>query len=128
MKINRQTVFDKYKGRCGYCGEKLNKMQIDHIIPQRNFKQDVHNKIHVPKFLEHLTESDLNHIDNLMPTCQSCNNYKHAMHLEDFRRTIEDIPRKLKYQSIYKIGQRYGYTVNEDLKVKFYFETFNQDL
>ncbi len=122
-KPSRTDIFNKYNGHCGYCGEKLTKFQVDHIIPKRSFKEDIQDKVRVPKFLSHLTENDLGHIDNLIPTCQSCNNYKSGGSLEFFRFMIQDIPRKLKYQSIYKIGQRYGYTVNEDLKVVFYFES-----
>ncbi len=35
----RQRVYAKYKNKCGYCGHSINysDMQVDHIIPQKEF-------------------------------------------------------------------------------------------
>lgn len=37
-KAERQQVYEKYNGRCGYCGKhiELKDMQVDHIIAIRN--------------------------------------------------------------------------------------------
>ena len=64
----RREVFNKYAGRCAYCGQplKLEKFQIDHIeaLP-------------------------VNHdLCNLNPSCRYCNFFKSNLSLEDFRRKI----------------------------------------
>src|SRR5665647_2382576 len=68
----RHIVFHKYGGHCAYCGGLINtkEMQIDHIIPKAFFLWHIKNKYKIPLFLLHLTEADVNHIDNLMPTCR----------------------------------------------------------
>lgn len=87
----RQKIYDKYSGRCAYCGEviKFKDMQVDHIIPKRNFKMHVGNKWKVPEFLNHLTIDDIEHIDNKMPACRVCNGWKAVHYLELFR-TIQN--------------------------------------
>ena len=51
-----------------------------------------------------------------------CNHYKRANSLETFRRYIEEIPRKLRDNYIYKVGVAYGEVVEQEHPVKFYFE------
>lgn len=124
-KQNRQLVFDKYNGKCAYCGcdITLKKMQVDHIIPKIDFAIHIKNRIRIPDFLKHLTESDVNHIDNLNPACSICNKWKSAHHLELFRSELfEQIKRLNAYSSNYRIAKRYG-LLEETLKpIKFYFE------
>ena len=35
----REQVYNKFDGKCGYCGERIKykEMQVDHIIPQVDF-------------------------------------------------------------------------------------------
>jgi 5-methylcytosine-specific restriction endonuclease McrA len=125
MKINREEVYNKCGGRCAYCGNqiKIKEMQVDHIIPTSFFSQHINNKVRVPKFLNHLTESDVNHMDNLLPTCRVCNKWKSAHDLELFRKEIEEQVRRLNdYSSNYRMAKRYG-LVEETIKpIIFYFE------
>ena len=58
-----------------------------------------------------------------MPACRMCNHYKRAHSLETFRRYIEEIPRKLRADYIYKIGVLYGNVMENEKPIKFYFET-----
>lgn len=90
--INRKDVYNKYNGRCGYCGSEINikDMQVDHIIPKRNYLSHIKSKFNIPPFLSHLTEHDMDHIDNLMPSCRVCNNWKKTFHLELFRSEIKE--------------------------------------
>jgi 5-methylcytosine-specific restriction endonuclease McrA len=125
-KINRQQVYDKYEGHCAYCAEKieLSKMQVDHIIPKRNFLFHIKNKHKVPLFLSHLTENDVDHIDNLMPSCKVCNNWKDVYDLETFRKEIfNQIERLNKYSASYRLAKRYG-LIGEfpNDRITFYFE------
>jgi 5-methylcytosine-specific restriction endonuclease McrA len=83
-------------------------MQVDHIISQENFKRDIlHKEVFVPEFLKHLTLEDVNHIDNLIATCRSCNNYKSAYTLENFRRELGLQLERLNKNTNYKLASRY---------------------
>lgn len=105
MKIQREQVYAKYDGRCAYCGRKIEykDMQVDHMHPKANGGTD--------------------DIDNLMPSCRTCNHYKRAERLEYFRKMISTIPKKLgEREYIYKVGMAYGFYDAEPREVKFYFE------
>ena len=103
--MNRQAVYNKYHGRCAYCGREIRfkDMQVDHMKPKAFGGTD--------------------NIENLMPSCRTCNHYKRANSLELFRKFIETIPCKLAdRQYIYKVGMAYGFYDDERKKVIFYFE------
>ena len=107
MSISKKTrgkVYQKYSGRCAYCGRPIaiKDMQVDHFIPQ--------------------SQERIDDIKNLMPSCRTCNHYKRAHDIETFRRYIEEIPRKLRTNYIYKIGVIYGNVVDDEKPIKFYFE------
>ena len=103
----RLDVYAKYGGRCAYCGRKIayKDMQVDHFIAKKAFDQ-----------------SGSDDISNLMPSCRMCNHYKRANSLELFRRYIQEIPRKLRENYIYKIGVVYGNVVENQKPIEFYFE------
>ena len=114
-KSDRQKVFDKYGGRCAYCGEMLVKgWHVDEIEPVR--RNGDGTCLHPERF----------HVDNQNPACASCNINKHSGSLEDFRRLIQGFMKHLNEVSTqYKIAKRYG-LVRENIKpVVFYFETLN---
>jgi len=98
-------------------------MQVDHIIPQREFLFHIKNRFRIPSFLSHLKEVDMNHEDNLNPACIVCNKWKSAHDLELFRSEIfEQIKRLNNYSSNYRMAKKYG-LLEETLKpIKFYFE------
>jgi len=128
----RIEVYNKFEGHCAYCGEKItiNQMQIDHIIPKYNFEVDIKNAIHIPeripKFLRHLEELDVEHIDNKFPSCRVCNNYKRAFNLESFRNELSlQIERANRHSFNYRMAKKYG-QVKETIKpIIFYFETLD---
>lgn len=124
----RLKVYNKYDGHCAYCGERIeyNAMQVDHIIPQYNFVQQVTNKIWIPDFLLHLTVDDIDHIDNLNPACRVCNKWKNTHHLDLFRSELyEQLDRLNKRSSNYRIAKKYGQIKETPHKVEFYFEKEN---
>ena len=124
-KQERIKIYNKLDGHCAYCGDEieLNDMQVDHIIPQRNFKTRIKNNFQVPAFLSHLTADDLNHDDNLLPTCRVCNNWKSSHDLELFRRELsEQINRLNKRSSNYRIAKKYGLLAETLKPIVFYFE------
>lgn len=100
----REAVYRKYNGHCAYCGRAIayKDMQVDHFRPSRN--------------------SGTDDIGNLMPACRMCNHYKRANRLETFRRYVEEIPRKLRGNYIYKIGIAYGNVIECEKSIEFYFE------
>lgn len=109
-KEDREKVFNKYGGRCAYCGCKLNSikyMQVDHFIPFRNGGAD--------------------EMENYMPACRQCNFYKDTLPLKVFREYIETIPVKLSERVfIFKLGVKYGFWSGERRRVKFYFEEMDR--
>jgi len=127
QKINRQEIYNKYDGRCAYCGEsiELKDMQVDHIIPKQFFVWHIKNKFKIPLFLLHLKEEDVNHIDNLFPTCRVCNKWESAHHLELFRSELsEQVKRLNDYSSNYRIAKRYGLVMEVFTPIIFYYEKF----
>lgn len=130
MKPNRTVILLKFGGKCAYCGEDLKGVfQIDHCVPQSRFYELVKSKSrHVPAFLSHLTPEDVHHIDNLMPSCQSCNNYKASMTVEAFREEIKLLLKRLaQQQSIYRIAKRFALVYETNTEVIFYYEKYNKD-
>lgn len=110
MAINKKTreaVYAKYGGRCAYCGRqiKYSEMQVDHFVAKRGF-----------------CENGCDDIDNLMPSCRMCNHYKRANPIELFRTYIQEIPKKLRSNYIYKVGVVYGNVIENEKPIKFYFE------
>lgn len=109
----RIQVFNKFNGKCAYCGIGLeleynynNKIGlcIDHIIPQN------------PKN---------NKIENLFPSCRSCNSQKQNKSIEEFRAL-----RMLRGLDLFFSLEQYNFLLNKmnidllkDIKhYKFYFE------
>jgi len=121
----REIIFNKYAGACAYCGTELQKgWQADHLIPKRNFYAYVKSQYQIPDLVKHLTPVDVEHIDNKMPACASCNNYKSSHTLEGFRREIGLIVGRLnQFQPTYRLVKRFGLLEEKPIDVKFYFET-----
>jgi hypothetical protein len=124
-KKERELIFNKYGGKCAYCGCDLEKgWHIDELMPiRRNHKWDREKMKMIPDGCMH--PERLN-IDNQMPACASCNINKHSDSLEDFRRNITQYVQSLNlYSTQYKIAKRYGLIVEEPKPIVFYFETID---
>lgn len=101
----RREVYNKYRGRCAYCGEKIAEkdMQIDLLIPIYNGGTD--------------------DITNYMPSCRMCNFYKSTMSIEKFRDQLSCIPGRLSERTfIYKMAKKYNLVVETKKPVIFYYE------
>lgn len=149
-KKDREVLFNKYMGRCAYCGEKLQKgWHVDELLPvRRKWKYTKANFYHkvtgeelpnggfnnnakredyewkpqkkIPDGMEHPERMN---IDNQMPSCPSCNINKHSMSLEEFRNLIGGFMKHLnEVNTQYKIAKRYGLVKEEIKPVVFYFE------
>lgn len=146
MKL-RDKVFNKFGGKCSYCGTELVKgWHIDHAEPIiRYSKYEGGNYVTKDTGAEPTYEDFQNHnvivterikktgfchkpenksIDNLMPACASCNINKSSMNIELFRAFIGRFINQLQRDSVhYRIAKRYGLIEETGKKVQFYFET-----
>jgi 5-methylcytosine-specific restriction endonuclease McrA len=126
--INRLDILFKFGAKCAYCGEILilKTLHVDHVIPKANFIWHIKNKHKIPSFLNHLTEDDLNHPDNLFPSCGVCNRWKSVYDLEQFRKEIFMQTERLnKTNASFRMAKRYDLIRYSFKGVVFYFERFN---
>lgn len=104
-KAERQEVYKKCNGHCAYCGCKIEikQMQVDHVQP--------------------ISVNGIDAMENYLPACRSCNNYKHSMTLETFRnlagRWHENL---LRDSAAYRMAFRFRRITPRMDEVKFYFE------
>lgn len=113
-KSERKIVYDKYNGHCAYCGCEIpfKGFHVDHLHCIRNYE-----------YTEEFTGVDVHSTENLMPSCGSCNRYKSTFDLEDFRKMLSGIPKRLARDvSTYNIALRYGMIEEHKEPIKFYFE------
>lgn len=106
-KEERLDIYNKYNGRCGYCGEKIDikDMQVDHIVALRVGGTDT--------------------LDNMICSCRSCNHYKSTYTLEIFEKQLKEIPnRLLRDSSIFRIALRFGLIEIKDKEIEFYFKKY----
>lgn len=104
----RKTVYIKTNGHCAYCGSELkyNDMTVDHIVPLNGW-----------------SESGCDTLENMLPSCRSCNKYKSGASLEAFRKRIEAQPDVLMRDNVtFQIAVRYKLVQPKPHKVIFYFE------
>lgn len=117
-KAMREAVYSKYHGHCAYCGCEINisQMQVDHLIPMEFYEQYKADGI------------DIDSMENYMPACRSCNNYKSSLTLEKFRRAVERWHEVLLRDSVtYKNAVRFGQVKPNPHPVVFYFEKIEED-
>lgn len=116
-KTEREIVYQKFNGKCAYCGCELKKgWHVDHINPiVRNWNKGT-------------CEKPENHnIDNMNPACPSCNIQKSSLTVEQFRYGIQKFVESLnKYSTQYKFAKKYDLVSETSNKVTFYFEKFKQ--
>jgi len=68
-KNRRIKIFNKFNGRCAYCGQKIKieNFEIDHKIPKIAGEKEIHE------------------YKNLVPACKTCNSIKNNLTIEEFR-------------------------------------------
>jgi 5-methylcytosine-specific restriction endonuclease McrA len=133
-KIDREAIHAKFGGKCAYCGEaiELKEMQVDHVIPQSDLvhnilKDEFKRKETIPHFLRHLLPSDMNHPDNLFPTCKVCNNWKSWHSLEDFRMEISlQVSRLRRDSAAFRMAERYDLINETGHDIEFWFEKMDK--
>lgn len=123
-KKDRQIIFDKYGGKCAYCGTTLEKgWHADHIKPiVRDFKWNSEKKRHEQTGDCRKPENEV--LENCNPSCASCNIQKNSFSIEEFRSNIKKFLESLnQYSTQFKFAKRYGLVSETGIEVKFYFET-----
>jgi len=152
-KADREIVFNKYDGKCAYCGDQLVKgWHVDEIEPcvrlyewQKGHWRDKSTKEVAD--LRNVAEENMKNyeyiqprqvfkgyqyperltIKNQHPACASCNINKHSGSLEEFRSLIQGFMKHLnEINTQYKIAKRYGLVKEEIKPIVFYFETLKQ--
>ena len=112
---DRLKVFNKFNGRCAYCGCFLNQknFHVDHI--QAKFRKTEQSRLSVIKGKDH--------IDNYNPACISCNCSKSTLTLEQWRLQIQKKQKQLfRDSSTYRMLLRFNLVIEKESVVKFYFE------
>jgi len=133
-KSERQLIFQKYNGKCAYCGCELMKgWHVDELLPvlryEKYLKDEIGNRIwcdvkHCYKTEKAMEHPERLHIDNQNPACASCNILKSSHSIEEFRRIIGAFINSLNsYTNQYKFAKRYGLVEETNKPVVFYFET-----
>lgn len=114
----RKQVYNKFKGRCAYCGNKVeySKFQVDHITPKyRGSTNSELSKYGISK--------GSNDIDNLNPSCKSCNSSKSTFTIDKWRKEIYlKIDRIRRDSSTFRLLERFGFIRVKKIDLLFYFE------
>lgn len=123
-KKDREIIFNKYNGRCAYCGCELQKgWHVDHINPIRRNDTDEHiQRMNVGRQKPLVRGED--RMSNYNPACRQCNIWKSTYNVEQFRKEIsEQVTRLNNYSANYRNAKRFGLIVETNIEIKFYFET-----
>lgn len=123
-KTDRELIFNKYDGKCAYCGCELTKgWHADHIEPiVRDFIYNKNKQRFETNGIYRNPENE--NLQNYNPSCPSCNIQKNSYTLEQFRENIKQFVNSLnQYSTQYKFAKKYGLVSENDIEVKFHFET-----
>ncbi|MCI5689269.1 MAG: HNH endonuclease [Emergencia sp.] len=102
----REKAYERFDGHCAYCGKPIKyiEMEMDFLLPVK-YGGEVK-------------------LENLLPSCRVCNRYRKNRKLEQFRSSLERIPKTLTRDSgAYRIAKQYGIIQDAaNPKVQFWFE------
>lgn len=100
----KTKVFEKFNGRCAYCGNEItvNNMTVDHIYPKS-------------------LGGSLS-MFNCNPSCTRCNTLKANGTVEELREKILNSIQELKTNKHFQMVKKYKLTEIISEEVKFYFE------
>ena len=114
----RLLVHQKYDGKCAYCGQELayKDMQIDHLVPicRTYYDEEIY-----------IGEKCINNFDNLMPSCSMCNRYKSCFDIENLRKGLITLHKRVESNWHFRMGVKYGIIPSNEIipfDGKFHFE------
>jgi len=114
----RKVIYNKYKGKCAYCGCKLDRLKfhIDHITPK--FRGSTHEEVQ-----KYGRVKGSNDVENLNPACISCNCSKSTFTIEQWRIELSlKLERTRRDVSSFRIMERFGIVKVSNKDIVFYFE------
>lgn len=131
MNSKRKIIFEKTNGRCFYCGCNLPKTgwHADHFHPIVRRLEDNRDKNGV--LIGYKTGKDclypeLDTIENLVPACAPCNNFKHSLSIEGYRRIVSDqFKNVLKNSTGLRQLERLGLIDIKEKPILFWYEKNN---
>lgn len=121
-KLDRQKIYEKYGGKCAYCGCELAKGW--HASPIQPIKLTVTETGQVVE--------ENNELSNIVGACVNCamskthigmNGRTEQLTIENFRNAIIETFELLKQQPYYKRALKFGMITETGKEFKFYFET-----
>jgi endonuclease I len=118
----RVVIYNKYGGRCAYCGCDLNRASfaIDHITP-------IHRGMTNKDMEWYKLNRGTNDVNNLNPCCKSCNSSKSSFTLEKWRDEIsKKYDRLMKYDPTFRLLNRFNLCKRVDKVIEFYFEKYER--
>jgi hypothetical protein len=123
LEKKRRIVYKKYNQKCAYCGIHLlyKQMQVDHITPKyRGSTQEEISSYGLFK--------GTNDIDNLNPSCGSCNSSKSTFTIEKWRKelVLKEM-RLMRDNSTYRILKRFEVVKVVKNQILFHFEIKNNN-
>lgn len=139
-KEQREVLKQKYGGCCSYCGVELAKRwHADHFIPihrETRYVRDANNSPMRNDKGQYLTETFIKYpehdvIENMMPSCQKCNNDKSTYDIETWRKVIvgriQTLNESPKYSS-YQKAKKFGLIIETNIDVVFWYEKYNEGI
>lgn len=122
-KATRDIVFQKYGGKCAYCGCELQKgWNIDHIEPHWHTV----NEAQAAKWG---IKKGAHDISNFNPSCPRCNRWKSTFTIEQFRQEIQlQVQRLNSYSNNYRMAKDFNLIRETEAEVVFYYETLNTNI
>lgn len=127
-KKQRKLVWDKSGGFCWYCGCNIpleSRWHADHVEPV--IRESAYRVFGILRCIIKTGEQrrpENDKIENIVPSCAQCNNFKLTFSIEEFRKEIEaQVERGRKSSVNFRTAERFGLIeLNNNPKVLFWFE------
>ena len=122
-KIERETLRDRFTGRCGYCGGTLGeRWHADHVEPVIREARYERGKGYVQTGA--MLRPHLDTFENRMPACAPCNISKGSHGLESWRLVLSETLAVLRRNyPLYRTALRLSMVAEVTAPVVFFFET-----
>lgn len=122
-KRQRDTLREKFGGKCAYCGEPLDRMHADHKEPVIRITRDPWSRP-LPASECRMMKPERNVVSNMMPACGPCNLHKGGYSLEQWRVYLQRSAEIVRKQtSTFRAGERFGVITVSEAPIQFYFES-----